>query len=379
MVKLLPLLRKPLPPGTCLSTIAGSFGVVSGVLIFYLTDSVVSWDLWIPFGLIVIAIVLLLLELRKHHQSVPDRYETSQILVLIGVIVAVSATWLPGIVRERTFFNELKPKSIRESELVGAIERAAHREDKETEAQKKLQLENLDRLLRFPTLRTETNTLIEYGYTTFSERVAETPRPRVALVIALSIGAALVFVRIGMLPLKGKARLAQFALMAFALFLIGGLAAYPLSGYKTGILVLVGFYTGLFTWVFGLSIDTPKEKFGIGGNCARSAEQADAVYRYYMRLLAFALGVLGIVIIGLVFHVSQMTSVMYAFSPSLRHHSFVMMILHDFYGSTVLFVGVVCRLQRILADIVDLFPSAPSKPAYDTHLEGNSVHGSELP
>ena len=100
MVKVVSLLRKPLPPTTCLSTIAGFVAVVGGVLIFYQADSALSWDLWIPFGLILIAIALLLLELRECLQQPETRgWKTFQTVILIAVTLAVFATWFPDRVR----------------------------------------------------------------------------------------------------------------------------------------------------------------------------------------------------------------------------------------------------------------------------------------
>ncbi len=124
---------------------------------------------------------------------------------------------------------------------------------------------------------------------------------------------------------------------------------------------MVGFYAGLFTWVFNLHFEKIKEKYELTGGFAKSSEQADAIYRFYMRLLVFALSCFGIVTVGLVFHVSRMMGEMYVLSPELKQYLFLFIICHDFYGTMILLLGVVLRLVHILEDTVKLYPPNGNK------------------
>jgi hypothetical protein len=257
---------------------------------------------------------------------------------------------------EKKLFYLLKEKSIPMEKLTEAIKHAAEFDPKEDAEKKKALLENVDRLLRFPTSHDPNGDTLKYGYTTLSNYVAKAPYPLTAVAIVLSLATGLTYTRISLKLWKDNYRNLQLLIMTSAFFIIGGLVPYFLFGNKTGNLVMVSFYAGLFTWVFNQHFSEIKKKYGLTGDFARSSEQADAIYRFYMRLLMFAFSCFGIVIIGLMFHVSRMMGEMYVLSPELRQYLFFFMTVHDFYGSMILFVFVVLKLVHILEETVKLYP-----------------------
>ena len=73
------------------------------------------------------------------------------------------------------------------------------------------------------------------------------------------VSTGIIFTRFSLKSLTGNDRNFQLLLMTSTFFIIGGLFPYLLSGNKAGNIVMVGFYAGLFTWVFNLHFEKIKE------------------------------------------------------------------------------------------------------------------------
>jgi len=333
-----------------LCTNVGFIAISALILWLKGTSSQSSLILW--FFLTVFISVVLLLLVDFYFCCKAKLVGKIHLLLFLGVTLAVGFAWVPGIWKEGELFDLLKEKSIPIKELHKAIKNAAKLEQIEDVNAKNKQLENVDKLLRFPTSE-DPNTL-KYGYTTLSEFVANTRYLRTAIVIVLSCATGLIFILISIKPLN---RHFQLMLMASVFFGVGGLVPYLLSGNKGGNLVIVGLYSGLFTWVFNLHFEKVEKKYELTSGFARSSEQADAIFRYYMRLLVFALGIFGIITVSLMLQVSSLMGEMYNLSPELRQYLFKFLIFHDFYGTMILLVGVVLKLVQLLEASVKLYPS----------------------